>query len=119
MALQHYVQWVDAPGCKTSFKEGRAGIQQLTAEKVFSPDHSFNLLIAKTTLYEGCDLSSKLLPLVVAMRERKRGEGRNDFYSFDNHGICLSHGYSIAKDGKLVVDEAHDTDVGRLIERGD
>ncbi|MBS3082236.1 hypothetical protein J4416_04910 [Candidatus Pacearchaeota archaeon] len=118
MGLQRYARWVDAPGSTTIFKEGRAGILQLEAKRIFSPDHIFNLLIAKTMLYEGCDLSSKLLPLFVGMWDDKKNERRNDFYSFDNNGICLSHGYSITRNGERIVDEAHDTKVDRLVEYG-
>ena len=113
-----YAQWIDLPGMKTTFQEGKAGIQQLNASKQFSPNHTLNLAIYKVTLYEGCALSSKLLPLVIAMHERKEDESLSDFYSFDNNGICLSHGYSRYKDKKAVVEEQHDTDISRLIEHG-
>jgi len=53
------------------------------------------------------------------MWERKGDERLNDFYSFDNNGVCLSHGYSRMKNGQRVVDEQHDTDISRLIEYGE
>ncbi|MDO8528489.1 MAG: hypothetical protein Q7S06_01195 [Nanoarchaeota archaeon] len=112
-------EWFDVPRTKVSFQEGRAGILQLDAHKEFSPNHTLDLLICKTTLYEGCTISSKLLPLVVAMWERKEDERLNDFYSFDNNGVCLSHGYSRIKNGKRVVNEQHDIDISRLVEYGE
>jgi len=118
MPLQQYAEWVDPPGTKTSFQEGKAGILQLKAHKQFSPEHTLDLLVCKTTLYEDCNISSKLLPLVVAMWERKGNERFNDFYSFDNNGVCLSHSYKRWKDRKLTADEEHDTDLSRLVEYG-
>lgn len=119
MPLKHQVEYIDAPGVRTNFKEGRAGIQQLSSVKRFSPKHELTLEIYKTTLYEGCELSSKLLPVVVGMWEAKEDEWLTDFYSFDNNGICLSHGYSRKKGDKRVVDEEHDTDISRLVEHGE
>ena len=119
MPLQQYAEWVDAPGTKTSFQEGRAGILRLDAHKEFSTEHTLDLVIAKTTLYENCNISSKLLPLVVAMWERKGDERLNDFYSFDNNGVCLSHGYSRMENGQRIVNEQHDTDISRLVEYGE
>ena len=119
MPLQQYAEWVDAPGAKTYFQEGRAGILRLDAHKEFSPDHTLDLVVAKTTLYEDCNISSKLLPLVVATWERKGDERLNDFYSFDNNGVCLSHGFSRMKNGQRVVNEQHDTDISRLVEYGE
>ncbi len=119
MPLKYHVEYVDAPGVRTTFKEGRAGIQQLASVKRFSPTHELTLEIYKTTLYEGCSLSSKLLPLVVGMWEKKGDESLVDFYSFDNNGVCLSHGYSRKKGEKRTVDEEHDTNISRLIEHGE
>ncbi|MBU3957625.1 MAG: hypothetical protein KKB25_00955 [Nanoarchaeota archaeon] len=119
MPLKINVEYTDAPGVRTNFKEGKAGILQLFSEKRFSSDHILNLDIYKTTLYEGCELSSKLLPLVVGIWEKKENEILTDFYSFDNNGICLSHGYSRKKGEKRIIDEEHDTDISRLIEHGE
>lgn len=119
MPLKQHAEWVDAPGTKTSFQEYRTGILKLDAHKEFSPDHALDLLVCKTIIYEGCNISSKLLPLVVAMWEKKGDERLNDFYCFDNNGICLSHGYSRMKNGQRVVNEQHDTDISRLVEYGE
>lgn len=53
------------------------------------------------------------------MWEKKEDEGLTDFYSFDNNGVCLSHGYSRTKNGQIVVNEEHDTDINRLVEHGE
>jgi len=119
MPLRQYVEWVDAPGMKTTLKDGKAVIWQLDSHKDFSPNHTLDVLVCKTSLRGGCEFSSKLLPLVVAMWEKKEDERLNDFYSFDNNGVCLSHGYSRWKDGQCVVNEQHDTDVSRLVEYGE
>ncbi len=118
MPLEQHTEWIDAPGTRVSFYEGRAGLLQLEAHKEFSPEHTLDLRICKTTLYDDCFISSKLLPLVVAMWEKKEIEGFSDFYSFDNNGVCLSHGYSRLKNRERVVDEQHDKDISRLIEYG-
>lgn len=102
----------------TTLQEGEAKVIQLKSTKQFSPKHSLDLLILKTTIFRGCEFSSKLLPLVVRMIEDKSEEKLTDVYSFDNNGTCLSHGYSRYRDGKAVVDEQHDTDISRLIEHG-
>jgi len=118
MPLQQSAQWVDPPGMRTTFQEGRAGFLQLDAHKEFSPDHTLHLGVFKTTFYEGCSVSSKLIPLVVGLWEKKGDERLKDFYSFDNNGVCLSHGYSRWEGGKTVVNEQHDTDISRLVEHG-
>ena len=110
--------WVDAPGTKVTLEEGRAGIIQLKAHKDFSPSHTLDFMVYKTTLYEGCRLSSKVLPLVIQLWEQKENERLTDVYSFDDNGICLSHGYNRDKDGKIIVDEQHDIDISRLVEHG-
>jgi len=118
MPLDHTIQWRDSPGCATRLEEGRAGIIQLSARKVYSSEHSLDLLFCKTTLYEGCFVSSKLLSLVVGMWERDGNKKFQDIYSFDNNGICLCHSYSRWENGEGVELEQHNTDVGRLIENG-
>lgn len=115
MPLEHSSNWVDAPGCKTIFQEGKAGILQVRANKKFSPTHSFELLISQITLYESCLPSSKTLPVVIQTWEEIDNEKFIDIYSFDRNGICLSHGYSRYVGGKRTVDEEHDTDITRLI----
>ncbi|MBR9706225.1 hypothetical protein GOV14_04270 [Candidatus Pacearchaeota archaeon] len=119
MPLKQFVEWVNAPGSETIYQEGKAGILQLSAHKNFSLTHTLDLKICKTTFYEICNVSSKIFPLVVAMWEKKAEERLTDFYSFDNNGICLSHGYSRWENGSSVINEAHDTDIGRLVEHGE
>ena len=103
---------------RATLREGQAKLYQLKVSREISRDHSLDLLICKTSLYGGSLISSKLLPLVVAMWEEKGDERYHDFYSFDNNGVCLSHGYSRWKGDEKVVDEEHDTDIGRLIDNG-
>ena len=114
--LEQY--WVDAPGTKVILEEGKAGIIQLRAHKDFSSSHTLDFMMYKTTLYDGCKLSSKVLPLVIQLWERKEGERLTDIYSFDDNAICLSHGFNRYKNGKIIVDEQHDTDISRLVEHG-
>jgi hypothetical protein len=117
MPLQQNSKWVNESGCHTSYREGETGILELQANKIFSQGHGLRLHISKITSHrEG--ISSKLLPLIVAMWEKKGDSQFNDFYSFDSHGDCLSHGYSRSEMGKAIVDEEHDRDVARLIEHG-
>lgn len=111
--------WVNPEGVKTDFVEGGAGLLQLSSRKEFSPDHILDLLICKTAIYEDCAISSRVLPLVVVMNEGIGTKKFFDAYSFDNKGVCLSHGYSRWEDGWKIVDEEHDTDVSRLKERGE
>ncbi|MEK6895317.1 MAG: hypothetical protein AABX48_02245 [Nanoarchaeota archaeon] len=118
MSLVTESRFVNALNTRTSYKEGNAKILQLRAEKEFSPDHRLVLAVYKTSLYEGCLLSSKLLPLVVAMWENKVKDRYNDFYSFDNNGVCLSHGYSWFENGKYTANEQHDNDISRLLKHG-
>jgi len=111
--------WVDPPGMETKYNEIKAVVQQIESTKKISDDHELYLSIFKPSLRESTNISSKTIPLVIAMSEEKANELFTDFYSFDDNGLCLSHGYSRVKDGKLVVDGAHDTDISRLIEHGE
>lgn len=87
----------------------------LRIRKEYHPKH-----ILKADIYQlantGRHTSSKLFPLVIAMWEEKDSGYLTDFYSFDNNGVCLSHGYSRVKNDKVIVDEEHDTDISRLLE---
>lgn len=105
--------------CRTSFQEVKAEILQLSLHREFSSEHTLDIFICKTSLLEPSDLSSKLFPLVIAMWENKGGEELKDFYSFDNNGLCLSHGYSRRKNGLILVKEKHDTNISRLVEYGE
>ena len=111
--------YTDPPGMKRVYQEGGAKIYQLKSQKQFNEEHSLTLLILKTSLNEGCEFSSKLLPLVVWLREDKRDEKFIDIYSFDNNQVCLSHGYSRYEDGKEIAEEKHDLDISRLKEHGE
>ena len=113
--------YVDAPGIETDVKTGEAKIYQFTSKKEFSPDHTLNLAIYRTSLREGCELSSKLLPIVVAMWEQKGNYRLTDFYSFDHNAILLSHGYSRwnGDEKRWDAHEEHDTSLDRLIEHGE
>ena len=115
------LQYVDAPGVKTHFEEGDAKILQLNSEKEFRSNHTLRLSVYRTSLRSGCHLSSKLLPIVLRMIERKDDYQWSDFYSFDHNGKLLSHGYSRTdlKTKKCEVDEAHDLSLDRLLEHGE
>ncbi|MBI4116835.1 hypothetical protein HY449_03770 [Candidatus Pacearchaeota archaeon] len=108
----------EAPGKKATLEEYDAGTINLDARTQFSPEHALYLGIYKVTLREPSQLSSKLFPLVVRLQEKKLGEHLFDVYSFDNNGICLSHGYSRYKCKEILVNEQHDLDVSRLVEHG-
>ncbi len=53
------------------------------------------------------------------MWEKDGNNSSTDFYSFDNNGLCLCHGYSRTRNGKRIVDKEQDTDIGKLIEYGE
>lgn len=101
------------------YEEGEATIQQVRMRRIFSEKHDLYVQILKTSLGPSCEhISSKTLPLVVRMIE-KDGEKRFfDIYSIDNNGVCLSHGYSRYENGKVVVEEEHDTDFSGLKKHG-
>jgi len=112
-------EYIDAPGIKTTLKVGDAEIFQLTSKKEFSNNHTLEVDIYKTSLGKDCSLSSKLLPLVVAMWEENKENQLNDFYSFDNNGVLLSHGCKRWENKILTVDEKHDKNLRRLIQHGE
>lgn len=109
----------DAPGVKTIFEEGKAGILQLFSKKEFSEDHTLAIHIYKVTLYEGCNCSSKIFPLVVGLWEQEDDMRYTDFYSFDNNGVLLSHGFFSSEKGRRIIDEQHDLSLDRLVEHGE
>lgn len=109
--------WTNPPGTNVDYKEGDAKLLQFKIEQKLSANHNFLFRAYKISLKEGCAVSSKTLPLVIQMIEQQNGKKFIDIYSFDNHGGCLSHGYSRYENGKLIVNEEHDTDVSRLTEK--
>ena len=113
--------YIDPPGVETEVGEGKAGVISLDATRKISRDHTLRLGIYRTTLYNGCLVSSKLLPLVVAMWERNNRIRTvwNDFYSFDHNGVLLSHGYSMWREGQKTVNEKHDLSLERLMGNGE
>jgi len=118
MPLLKYAQWQNPPGVETTFVEGDTKLLQLRSRRVYSPDHSLYLGVYKTHLIGDCNESSKIFPLVVALREIDGQDRFLDFYSFDNNGILLSHGFSRVKAGQRIVNEQHDLSLERLIEKG-
>jgi hypothetical protein len=109
--------YVNAPGVKTEYREGDSRVLQLQSKKELGDSHYLWFGIYKVSLRQGCELSSKILPLVVQMNEHDgvRKDRWNDIYSFDNNGVLLSHGFSRMENGVWVADEQHDLDVSRLI----
>lgn len=118
MPLIQYAELVNHERVETLFYQGDAKLLQLVSKKFFSRDHILSLEIYKYQLFEGCRTSSKLFPLVVALWERDGQKRLNDFYSFDNNGILLSHGYSRWENEKPIVSEQHDLSLERLVEHG-
>lgn len=101
------------------YEESGATIQQVRMRKVFSENHELFVQVLKTSLgYPSKYISSKTLPLVVMMIERNSTKKFFDIYSIDNNGVCLSHGYSRYENGKVVVEEEHDTDFSGLKKHG-
>jgi len=109
--------WTNPPGANVDYKEGNAKLLQFRIEQKLSTNHNFFFRAYKVSLKEGCEVSSKTLPLVIQMIEQQNDKKFVDIYSFDNHGACLSHGYTRYENGKLIVNEEHDTDVSRLVEK--
>lgn len=119
MPLRHYTEWENPPGVDVNLREGEAKLWQLKAAKAYSDQHTLHLGIYKFSLISDCFESSKLFPLVVALRERDGQQRTNDFYSFDNNGILLSHGYSRWEGNRILVNEQHDLSLERLVEKGE
>lgn len=118
MPSEQLIQSLQGGKSQVSYSQSDARILQVRAHHDFSSGHTLDLVIAKTSPGVDTYLSPKLFPLVVAMWETTPDLRRKDFYSFDNGGICLSHGYSETNGNQIIFDEEHDLDVGRLIEHG-
>ena len=118
MPLRQYAEWVNPKGVETNLYQGDAKLLQLVSKKVFSPEHTLDLGIYRHQFFEGCRPSSKLFPLIVALWETDGQKRLNDFYSFDNNGVLLSHGYSRWENGKSTMAEQHDLSLDRLVEHG-
>ena len=117
MPIERTAKWVDPPNTRVNFKEGDAKILQFIIDQDISSEESFEFHAYKTSLREGCILSSKVLPLIMQMWETKGDKRFYDVYSFDNNGLCLSHGYSRYENGEKIADEEHDQDTKRLVEK--
>jgi hypothetical protein len=113
------MEYDDSPGVETEYKENSSKIQQIRSEKQISPDHFFKIHLYATELRDKRDLDSKFFPLIVATWEKKGDKRLEDIYSFDNNGVCLSHGYSRYEGERKLVDEKHDNSLRRLRENGE
>ena len=111
-------EWINPLGVETNLYEGDSKLLQLVSRKVFSPKHTLDLGIYRHQFFKGCNPSSKLFPLIMALWETDDKKRFNDFYSFDNNGVLLSHGYSRWENGKPSVVEQHDFSLDRLLEHG-
>ncbi len=112
-------KYIEPKGVKNTDSIGKAKIFQFRSKKKFSLEHTLTLGINKISLGEDCMGSSKIYPVVVQMWETKGDEKFFDIYSFDHKANCLAHSYNRMKAGKIIVHEAHDNDISRLVEHGE
>lgn len=121
MPSKHYSKWDNPSGDKTTCEIGDAEIYQFRSHRELASNHTLDLAIYRTSLRSGCNLSSKLLPVVVTLIEADGKKEFVDFYSFDHKEVLLSHGYSrIGMENENDnVEEAHDLSLDRLVAYSD